>query len=182
MKNKSLKFTNNVNLNLILDLKSYFFIIRSSILMLNLILLFNFPVKADIIPPHHHRVFRCIKITNLNQFSQIKMIGLITGPVMERFQAYVVNENDCLNKGYKFNQLSLYWVKKDYLESINLSSLKVTGRKIDDPQFKFLSNELNPGDIFVPNTDPTREEYFFYELNKDQSSEYALKLIKHIKQ
>ena len=47
------------------------------------VLLFSSTVSADIIPPNSHSLDRCVKIVNLNDFSDVVLISYITGPMVQ---------------------------------------------------------------------------------------------------
>ncbi|MBN1646033.1 hypothetical protein JW868_03270, partial [Candidatus Woesearchaeota archaeon] len=66
-------------------------------------------VCADVLIEDTKIVGRCVKISNIAEYPDISVIGYISGPMLPDDKAYVVNPEKCLFKGYKFNQLSLYW-------------------------------------------------------------------------
>lgn len=146
------------------------------------LILFSFRLFADIIPPDHHSVPRCIKIENLQEFSEVKIVGLITGPVVRGYEAYEAQPNECLHKGYKFNNLDLYSVDSNYFKGIDLAKLVIESERIQDSQFKFLTDKLDPAEQYVPNSDQTRSETLIYHLKKNSVGKYKLKLVKHSRQ
>jgi hypothetical protein len=61
-------------------------------------------VSADVIPENSHPLSRCVKFINLNEFSDVVLIGYYTGPSMvDTYEAYQIQNDVCLDKGYKFN-------------------------------------------------------------------------------
>ena len=100
------------------------------------ILSINF-ASADVPPENSHPINRCIKFVNLNDFSDIVLIGYYTGPMIHSYEAYKIENDKCLEKGYKLNSFSIYWTTKERFNSLNLSELKLnsekfTGGGVDD--------------------------------------------------
>lgn len=83
-------------------------------------------VSADVIPENSHYLYRCVKFVNLNEFSNVVMIGYYTGPVVDTYEAYQIENGVCLEKGYKFNSLNIYWVTKEGFDSLDIKNLNVT--------------------------------------------------------
>jgi hypothetical protein len=54
------------------------------------------------------------------------MIGYYTGPVVDTYEAYQIENGVCLEKGYKFNSLNIYWVTKEGFDSLDIKNLNVT--------------------------------------------------------
>ena len=90
---------------------------------LALVLLFSSTVSADVIPPNSHSLDRCVKIVNLNDFSDVVLIGYVTGPMVQGSEINQIKNNECLSKGYKFNSLKIYWNTKDKPNSIDQNNL-----------------------------------------------------------
>lgn len=80
-------------------------------------------VFADVIPLNSHSLDRCVKVVNLNDFTNIVLIGYITGPMVQGSEISQIKNNECLSKGYKFNSLAIYWNTKDKLNSIDQNKL-----------------------------------------------------------
>lgn len=93
--------------------------------------------SADIIPPNTHPLNRCVKVVNLNEFTDIVLIGHYTGPSLENYQTYQIKNNKCLTKGYKFNTLNIYWNTKDKTTSIDpdkllLENVEIYGGQVEE--------------------------------------------------
>ena len=86
--------------------------------------------SADVIPENSHSLSRCVKFVNLNDFSDVVLIGFYTGPMVDTYEAYQIENDKCLGKGYKFNTLYIYWTTKKKFESLNLEDLKLDSEKI----------------------------------------------------
>lgn len=80
---------------------------------------FTSTVSADVIPPNSHLLNRCVKVVNLDEFPDVALIGYYTGPMLDKYKTYEIENNECLTKGYKFNTLSIYWNKKDKPNTID---------------------------------------------------------------
>ena len=78
------------------------------------ILMINF-ASADSIPGNSHSISRCVKFVNINDFSDVVLIGYYTGPMVDTYEAYQIENDTCLDKGYKFNTLDIYWTTKENL-------------------------------------------------------------------
>ncbi len=82
---------------------STFWVFSSLVLLL-------LPVQADVIEPDTHYVERCVAFENAQGFSGVTFLAWVeevTGGGSERY--YVVQDGVCLEKGYKFNSLSIEW-------------------------------------------------------------------------
>ena len=115
------------------------------------ILMINF-ASADSIPENSHRLDRCVKFVNLNDFSDIVLIGFYTGPMVTTYEAYQIENDKCLDKGYKFNTLGIYWTTKEKFNSLNLEDLKLDCEKvassgIDDEDNPLYYEVYSPADL-----------------------------------
>ena len=79
---------------------------------------------ADIVPPNSEYVDKCVKIANLKQFPDAILLGYIDY-VSDGYNIYVVENDKCLTKGYKFNRLHLYWTPREYVDSVGVENIKV---------------------------------------------------------
>ncbi len=89
-----------------------------------LLITFSKVCYCDIVPNNSHSVDKCIKIINLSDFPDISLVEYITGPTHNNPNIYLLNPKLCINKGYKFNRLQIFAVKKSYLVNKNLDSIK----------------------------------------------------------
>jgi hypothetical protein len=86
--------------------------------ILTLLLITGF---ADVIVPNFHTVPFCCKLVNISEFPDIVVIGYLT-PSNVR---YIVNQDSCLYRGYKFGGSSFLWAPKHYVDSVGLDSLPI---------------------------------------------------------
>lgn len=108
------------------------------------ILTINF-ASADVPPENSHPINRCIKFVNLNDFSDIVLIGFYTGPMIHSYEAYKIENDKCLKKGYKLNSFSIYWTTKEKFNSLNLTELKLDTETVYLPAEAGYDDEGNPG-------------------------------------
>lgn len=114
------------------------------------VLLFSSTVSADVISPNSHPLNRCVKIVNLDEFSDVYLIGYITGPMVNGHEAYIYKKDECLSMGYKFNQLKVLAAKKSYIDSIGVNNLQVQKVKIPgECPGGCYSEELSDKNVFV---------------------------------
>ena len=121
------------------------------------VFLFSSTASADLIAPNSHSLSRCVKVVNLNEFPNTVLIGYITGPMVDKYEAYQINNNECLTKGYKFNSLSIYWTTKEKFNSIDLKNLKLT-------DITLLLENIEPSGGYVSDSNPLVKEDVEYSI------------------
>ncbi len=140
------------------------------------VFLFSSTTSADLIPPNSHSLNRCVKVVNLNEFPNTILIGYITGPMVDKYEAYIINNNECLTKGYKFNSLSIYWTTKEKFNSLDLKNLKLSDITLllenIEPYGGYISdsNTLVKEDVEYSIAGFSNEKLIFYK--SKQTSEY----------
>lgn len=75
-------------------------------------------------PAGFHSPGLCAKIVNLDQFPNVVLIGYNYG-VVYTVEPYVIKNNECLTKGYKFSLLDVYWTTKDNFNLVDLENLNL---------------------------------------------------------
>jgi hypothetical protein len=65
-------------------------------------------------------VEKCIKITNLSDYPEISLLGIIYELQGGIGDAYIVNSDVCLNRGYRMCKFEIYAAKNNYLAGRNL--------------------------------------------------------------
>lgn len=113
--------------------------------------------SADIPPPNSHYLDYCAKITNLDQFPDIVILGKITGIQND---VTVITNNTCISKGYKFNSISVYWNTKDKGTIVDSSNL--------------LIENMNVWVGYEDNISPLSKETVEYSLAKSVSGKFVL--------
>lgn len=78
---------------------------------------------CDVVPDFSHSVKKCVKIINATDFSDISIVAHVKHPTGADFETYFINPKTCLQKGYKFNSLYIFAVKKSYLIGKKLDSI-----------------------------------------------------------
>lgn len=142
------------------------------------ILTINF-ASADSPPENSHPLNRCVKFVNLNDFSDVVLIGYYTGPTIG-YQAYQIENDKCLDKGYKFNSFYIYWTDWTGKEKFSLKDLKFETKKVaggDDGKGNQLYNvvyfpanlillldDIDPYGGYVDETNPLINETIEYSV------------------
>jgi hypothetical protein len=88
------------------------------------------------------------------------LIGYLTGPTVQPNETYLVKNNECLTKGYKFNSLRIYWNTPDKPNVINPDNL--------------LTDQIEPYGHAVSEENPVIREEIDYSLAKDASGKLNL--------
>ena len=116
---------------------------------------------ADVMPPNSHLLNRCAKIVNLSSFPEIVLIGNITGPTVENNnETFLIEEDQCLDKGYKFNTLSIYWNTKANPTTLVPKNL--------------LIESMPTWGGYIDNKNPLIGEVFEYSIIRSPSGGYTL--------
>lgn len=115
------------------------------------ILMVNF-ASADVIPKNSHPLSRCIKFVNINNFSDVFLIGFYTGPMLDTYEAYQIENDKCLHMGYYHNKFNIYWTTKKNFDQIDIKKLKIDSEKIegsgwDDEGNRLYYNVDTPADL-----------------------------------
>ncbi|MCG7850167.1 MAG: hypothetical protein MIO93_13480 [ANME-2 cluster archaeon] len=93
------------------------------------ILMMNF-ASADVIPENSHPLSRCVKFVNINDFSDVVLIGFYTGPMFDTYEAYQIENDKCLDKGYYHNKFNIYWTTKENFDHLDIKKLKLDSEKV----------------------------------------------------
>lgn len=113
-------------------------------------------VKADTLPsPDEHSVDGCTLIVGLDRFPDVSLVAQITAPGRELVDISLVQAGQCLSKAYKFDSLSLYAVKKSYVDQVGIKSIDFTSPNV------LPANVTNADLTFswvVANTDVTNKQ------------------------
>jgi hypothetical protein len=141
------------------------------IIILGLILLgFGFSsllVRADVISPGYHYINRCVKVTNLDDFSNISLIAYIVDRIGPSNNINEIKNNECISKGYKFNSINVYWNDKDKSSIIDENKLLI--KDFDASISKYIEEK-----------EPLIKEEVEYSLVKSSSGIYSLEKTKVI--
>ncbi|MBI2630046.1 hypothetical protein HYW76_03015 [Candidatus Pacearchaeota archaeon] len=117
--------------------------------------LLNF-ASADLIFPDTHPVERCVKLMNLNEYSNISLIVYIEGPTIKGFEAYKLDTNPhCLPQIYKFATLTLYWIENENLGSINFQGLTP---EIISKYLHPVSGMVGHNSYYIEDSNPLKKE------------------------
>lgn len=102
---------------------------------------------CDILPENSHFVNKCVKITNIIDYPDISLLGYVTEPA--KIPTYIISSDNCLYKGYKFNDFTIFAVKKSYLAGKDITSIEwnkdknaITNNIKIDPYYGFLHDTI----------------------------------------
>ena len=87
-----------------------------------------FLLMADVAPSDMYPVDNCIRITNLDDYQEIALLGFIVGPTYDSPHFFEIKNDDCLEKGYKFNDFGLFWTQKKYIDSIGINNIVISSQ------------------------------------------------------
>ena len=127
---------------------------------------------ADVIPSGSHPVSRCVLVTNLDSYPGIYLIGGIVPVGGQAPQLYIINQSECLTKGYKFNSFNVYWAPKSYIDSVGGAQ----NADKNSESMHLITSEINPYGGYVPDSDPKTNETIEYSL-MNASDSYTLQLV-----
>ncbi|WP_297098631.1 hypothetical protein [uncultured Draconibacterium sp.] len=151
---------------------------RPNKIVLGVIFLFAFVVlKSDIIPENSHQVQRTVQITNCSDFPDIQFVGYITGPMADENDFYLIDDDQSLHKGYKFNSLYVFGIKKSRLTELG---------GVENLTQDYVLEKVDPGAIlssetlFISNSSMLEKEEIFYEMEKVTDDVFVAKLKTHI--
>ncbi|MFA4983659.1 MAG: hypothetical protein WC588_05610 [Candidatus Micrarchaeia archaeon] len=148
------------------------------------LLLIGALAHADVIQPNTHPVDRCVKVINVDSYPDIYLIAEVMGPGGGKTDSlYIIRQGECLTKGYKFNELNIYWAKKIYIDYIGGVGKLDTGSRavrqmkecivgqcvpnagtIDNDNLHFITSDINPYGGYLPDSDPKTSETIEYRL------------------
>lgn len=146
---------------------------------------------ADIPMSNSHLIDKCVEIANLDQFPDMVLVGYVTGPELgettNKYNAFQIENNKCLDKGYKFNSLDVYWITKDKFNLIDLKNLNTkeetinngssTGSEIIPVDLSLLSKELETDNLtfdWVDNSDTSlKKETVDYSISQSSDGIYT---------
>lgn len=133
------------------------------VLFLSVIISFFAPhAYADMIPFNSHKVKKCIKVVNLNDFPDIVLIGHIIDMGGGLKETYQIKKNDCLYTNNKWSGLKIYWNTKDKQNSV------------DQNNFLIDRYEGNIESYYVEKSNPLSREDIEYSLARSSDGKLIL--------
>lgn len=142
------------------------------ILCLGILLIAGFSlIHADVIPAGHHVVSRVVTIANCDDYPGYTLVGYITGPMIADYDLQIIEQDVPLNKGYKFNEMKLYAVHQDVIETIG---------RVEDLNFSELTQIIapveiiDPGPFVIEDANPLVKETVVYTIWGEANGELIL--------
>lgn len=134
-------------------------------------------VSGDMIPGDSHYVERSVYLTNVADFPDVTLIGYITGPMVENYSVYVVQSNVPLDKGYKFNKLRIFALKKSAVEQKGgLAAIDFKRLAAAHPPAEM----LDPAGYYLSNDHALASEAHFYRISQATDATMTLTLDRSI--
>lgn len=137
---------------------------------------FYHTVHADIIPPGKNPVSYCTKIINSKDFPEKVFIGSVK---FSSVSSYIIKDDTCLDKGYKFATFSIYVAPKEKIlenDTSDTITAKIAGFDLVDDSY--IRNEAGS---FVSKDNPLSKIVEILSLTQDSSGKFSLKKITEIK-
>lgn len=135
-----------------------------------LVIIVIIPAHADIMPPGMKSFYRCVKISNIEEFPDVVFIGYITGPVIRCENPYIISSDECLTQFYKANDLTIYAVDRDYLDKTGLENIDFE----TDPNILGYTLEINPDWEYTIIANPLVKEEIYYSIAGFNDTELIL--------
>ena len=152
-----------------------------------------FLLAADITPSDQHLVDNTVQFTNLDDFSEIAILGYIVGPSYDSPSFFIIKNNEVLQKGYKFNDLGLYWASTKYIDSVGINNIVINSnigpdlygdeyfKKVtNNPNIFFITSCIDPGDFWVDDVNDLKSQISNYEIAGFIGNEIVVYLAKQI--
>jgi len=122
-------------------------------------------VYGDVLLPDTHRVTKEVKIDNINQLitQGYYLVAKDIFPGGTITNTYVINENEPLTVGYKFDMLTIYAVKESHIKYINSMDLESDSNAIPAN----VNNDdyrITPSDYWVSDSNPLVGEEIIYSI------------------
>jgi len=152
-----------------------------------------FLLIADIVPANSHLVKHSVQFTNLDDFPEIAILGYIVGPTYDSPNFFLIKNNEILQKGYKFNDLGLYWASCKYVEHIGIENIVINTDIVpeyyedeyfqqvtNDPNIHFITSAIDPGDFWVDDNNNLKTQISEYEIAGFIGDEIVIYLARQI--
>jgi hypothetical protein len=134
------------------------------------------PIMADVIPDDSHYVEKCVKITNIDDFENLILLGYVKYVGAEHETTYKISSSECLTKGYKFNTLEIYAVHNNNIDGLDINIIDLPNK-----EYALKSNiTIEPYAGYFSNSDPTLGIQEFYKIIGFTENEVILYLNKKV--
>lgn len=147
---------------------------------------------ADIIPEgNYHLLGRKVYITNLDAHQNITLLGCVDAVMPHGYTAYKIQQNEQLERGYKFNTLRLLAIPTNLLKEFG--DINVTATHYYQAQETPFSKKLNDiaiakdsfvdlnylvGGFYISDDDHRIADDYYYEIKDIEKESLTLKLVK----
>ncbi len=138
-------------------------------------------LSSDIVPENSHHIRKCLKFNNINDFPGFSIISVVSfaGHIDGMNSVNIVKNDECIYKGYKFNQLRFYAINNNLLNK---------NRSLENIDFEKINENLKPIYIedceggYIDNKDKLQNIETIYKISEITDSSiivYKHEEIKH---
>ena len=127
------------------------------------------------IPGNSHYVTKCVKITNLDNYPDVSIIGFILDVGMS-YDTYLITSSECLTKGYRFNDFKVFAINREYL--VGKDILKIDFPK--DPNALASNIAIEPNADYVDDSNPITAIEQYYKIVGFSKTNVVLYLLKEV--
>jgi len=116
---------------------------------------------GDVIVTDVHHVEKCVKITNIDDYPEISLVGAVIPP-NDPFDTefYILTSSECLPRNFRNCDFNIYALSKDYLKGKDL-------QKIDfpkDPNAIASNIKIEPSGGYINDSIPISEIQQYYKI------------------
>jgi len=144
-------------------------------LLVFVILLMGKISYGDVIPDHSHYVSKCVKITNLDDYPDVSLVGFISSDWIQSYN-YVVSSTECLTKGYKLYDFDIFAVSKAYLVGKDIKTMDLPR----EPNALIAYPKIEPYGGYLDDSNPISAIDQNYKIVGFSSSQVVLYLWKEV--
>jgi hypothetical protein len=115
---------------------------------------------CDVIPANCHSATMCVKITNIDSYPEISLLGFYIDGVCPCKTTYEIVSSECLHAGSQFDSHYIYAVKKSYITGKDIKTINWT-KDINAVKSNIY---INPRRVLVPDSLSIFSFEQFYEI------------------
>ncbi|MBU0459151.1 hypothetical protein KKF03_06985, partial [Patescibacteria group bacterium] len=132
---------------------------QTFIITITIALLVLQAVSADILPVGKKGYTRCTKIVNTEEFPDAYFISHLTGPMIQGHENSLIDSDECLYYGYKFNTLQILAVSRDYVNTVGIDNIEAS-----DPEIMVSDEDSPPATGYNDEDSPIIKETTEYSI------------------
>jgi len=133
--------------------KYHFFVVFATVLVSKICF-------GDIIIGNIHYVAKCVKITNVDDYPDISLIGYTSLSPFTDTDTYIISSSQCLSKGYGYGSFNVFALNKTYLKGKDFKEIKF----LKDPNALPSSVDVEPYIGYMHDSIPISAIEQFYKI------------------